>query len=451
MKIKFLGIIVFGLILSACGQTQAPPTDAARTAASTDAPAPATIAAATATSEPPADLTISPETLSQLRLLWNVNFPGDFESSSCVSIYQPCPLRTNITEYAFSPDGNTLAVGVCLGMRTEDRSQTDVDIWGCTAEHAIVLYDSATGQERGRLTPAALALSLAYHPDGNILAAGLANGDIELRDVASGELSATLSSGQDPAGVYRLAFTPDGNRLIVGIPFHLDLWDWQAAELLNTIEQTYGFGISPDGGRLATFNFGGEEEISVYELAQLDSFVTVALEGQFRPTVFHFNPLNGMMASAGVGIDAYLVNFWDLANRELVGSMAFDEVFDETGILYNLDSGGFTPDGYFLFTRSGELSAAEAQPDATGLSEPLWECGFALLDVEANQVFAHSEPTMYSECEGPEYMYLIFGSKSQRLSPDGRFIVGEDGLGLLRVWGIDASLPAVPPTCFGDC
>jgi WD40 repeat protein len=453
MKNKNLAIVfllMFSVIISACGQTPAAPTEApAATEANTGAPATATIEAATATSEP-VDLTISPETLSQVRLLWNVNYPGDFESSSCLTIERACPLTTNITDYAFSPDGDTLAVGVCLGMRTEDRTRSG-DVYGCTAEHAIVLYDSKTGEERGWLIPASLALSLAYHPDGSILAAGLANGDIELWDVSSSELSSTLTVGGNPAGVYRVGFTPDGNTLVSGANFQLQLWDWQAAEPLSLIDRVYGFGISPDSKSLVTFVFGDTETVRVYDLADVNSSVEVALEGQFRPTVFHFNPRSGMMASAGMGIDAYLVNFWDLANRELVGSMAFDEVFDETGILYNLDSGGFTPDGYFLFTRSGELSAAEAQPDSTDLSEPLWECGFALLDVEANQVFTHSEPMMYSECEGPEYMYLIFGSKSQRLSPDGRFIVGEDGLGLLRVWGIDASLPAVPPACLGDC
>ena len=104
-----------------------------------------------------------------------------------------------------------------------------------------------------------------------------------------------------------------------------------------------------------------------------------------------------------------------------------------------------------MLNRVGELLAPEAQPEATGLDEILWECGFALADVEMNQVFYISHPMRYSECIGPEYMHFDFLIEPLILSPDGRFIAGENGSGSLRLWGIDPSLPAVEPACYGDC
>jgi len=122
------------------------------------------------------------------------------------------------------------------------------------------------------------------------------------------------------------------------------------------------------------------------------------------------------------------------------------------GVLYGLNSGGFTPDGYFLLTRYGKLSAPEAQPAATGLSEPLYACGFALADMESDQTF-FSPPMLYDECTGPKYMYDmgIREFTQQYLSPDGRFIAADDGFGNLRLWGIDSSLPVIPPQCSGEC
>lgn len=133
-------------------------------------------------------------------------------------------------------------------------------------------------------------------------------------------------------------------------------------------------------------------------------------------------------------------------------SFSFATKSNSFGVLYSLNSGGFTGDGYFLLTRYGQLSAPEAQPTATGLSEPLWACGFALSDIEADRIF-FSPPMLYDECAGPQYMYGMGGRgvQPQILSPDGRFIAADDGFGNLRLWGIDSSLPARPPECSGEC
>ena len=459
---------VLSLLISACSpasQTQATSAEIADAAANTEAAG--GTALETATTEPaatetaaPANLLIAPETLGQLRFFWNAEFPGvpvPDTSIACTPELETCTLQTNITDYAFSPDGNTLAVGVCEGTSTVDQSKENTDFYVCSGESVIILYDSITGEERGRLTPAALPLSLAFHPEGTILAAGLANSDIEFWDLLNGEVSKTLSGTPRFVGIDRLAFTPDGNLLISSFAsaFQLSVWDWRSSEPPILIDRTRAFGVSPDGRSLVTTSFGSqvddEARIRIYDLAQLDQFTEIALEDeQLPPLYFAFNPTNGWISGTESKL-ATAANFWDTASLELVGSLDWDQEYDETGILYDLNSGGFTPDGYFVLNRSGELLTPEAQPEATGLDEILWECGFALADVAANQIFYISHPMLFDECTTPPYMYIYSGSEPLILSPDGRFIAGEDGLGSLRLWGIDASLPAQEPACYGDC
>lgn len=462
-----VGSILAGLVLSACGP-QSPTAVETVSTGSTSIPttslptgtreATKTPVASTQTllyTVEPDSLLITPATLGQLRLRWNVSFPGDYDRDlSCYSGEQACHFWTNITSYAFSRDGNSLAAAVCLGTRFEDKSKPDQDYGGCTGESTIILFDSATGQERGQLVPAVLPLSLAFHPLGTYLAAGLANSDIELWDLSSRERSGVLTGSPKYFGTSYLAFSPDGNLLVSGGGRQLQVWDWRSSEHLKMIERVYGIGISLDSRRLVTFNSIDDpsvDVIRVYDLPQADTFSVIPLAGQWKPTEFSFNPRNGWLSSVEVGADSYLANFWNLTSVSIAAVFDYKRDYERLGVLYYLAGGGFTPDGYFLLTRYGQLTAPEAQPATTGLSEPLYACGFALADMESDQTF-FSLPMLYEECTGPGYMYDMGNRYTQQLlSPDGRFIAADDGFGNLRLWGIDSSLPAIPPECSGNC
>ncbi len=472
MKIKFQTILASSfaltLVISACRQAAA--TDLPATAASTQGASNTETSVtetptATATEEP-ANLVISRETLGQLRQFWSAELVGDPDAESgCEWNMQPCTYMSQITDYAFSPDGNTLAVSLCLGARTVDRNHPNGEIWGCTDESAIILYDSASGEERGQLTPADLPLAVAFHPDGSMLAVGLVNSDIEIWDLTRGQLSATLP-GPDPlTDAYPVAFVLNGSQLLAGsgpgqvtisattgrrlAGGSISVWDWQSSEILKMIVGVYGISITPDGGSFVTHTVNNpdgilSDTVRIYDLADLDIFSEFLPEGQIQPSNIYISPRNGWIATVESGIDATLANFWDPQSYELVDSFAWDEGFDERGFLYDLNSGGFTADGYFLLSQDGPT--AGAQTDSNG--QELEECGFALADVEANQIYFVSNPMTFEECDAT---YVIGGRRTLVLSPDGRFIAGEGGDGVLKLWGIDASLPAVEPACYGDC
>jgi WD40 repeat protein len=457
-------LVLLALVISACSpaaplaSTEAEVNTVA--ARDTEVPEAATEApAATETQE--ANLRITPDTLGQLRFFWGAEFPGEINTSDnvvgCTADLGPCTKQSNITSYAFSPDGNSLAVGVCEGLITEDRSKDNSDFFACSGESAVILYDSLSGEERGRLITAVLPLSLAYHPDGTLLATGLANSDIEIWDLANEEVSKTLVGTPRFVGIERLAFTPDGNQLLSGFGggFQLSLWDWRSSDAPTLINRTRAFGISPDGQSLVTTSFGDQAgdlaRIRIYELSQLDHFIEIPLDlTQTPPFYFSFDPISGWISTTEADFPVQ-VNFWDPASQSLAASVESIQEFEQTGMYYDLNSGGFTADGYFMLNRSGELLAAEAQPEATGQDEILWECGFALMDVERNQLFYVNHPMPYEDCSTSPYVYLVFLNEPLILSPDGRFIAGDDGFGALHVWGIDPSMPAVEPACYGDC
>jgi WD40 repeat protein len=314
------------------------------------------------------------------------------------------------------------------------------------------MYDPRTGVELQQLATAALPLTLAFQPEGNILAASLANNNLELWDVSRSERSSTLIGGPQHSGTYRLGFSADGNLLVSAGGPQLQLWDWRSSELRKTIENVFGLGLSPNSPSLATLHLSsqGVGRIRIYDLTQNDAFIEIPPDSQVpQPTEFSFDPKSGWLATIDRAY-ASQVDFWDLESKSVAATFDLQRDYDGMGVLY-FPTDDFTPDGYFLVLRSGPLTTPEAQPNATGLSEALWACGFALIDIGADRTF-FTGPMLYDDCAGPPYLYDMTGKGSmQVLSPDGGYIAADDGFGSLRVWGIDPSMPPMPPECSGDC
>ena len=227
---------------------------------------------------------------------------------------------------AFRPDGKEVA---SAGLDCKVR------LWDPNTLHELALLDH---QQKVR--------SVAYSPDGKMLAAGLedADGAVQLWDVT---VSPPVPKGQPfpkgPCKGTRVAFSSDG-RLAIGGGARdrsgfLILWDvmagQQLAELHGYTHQVLGVAFSPDGKRLASANWGGT--VRLWDVSGPMPTETDRRKNEGRAHSVAWSP-DGKRLAAGVG-GAYFL--WDVTGPKLT-----KEGFWKT----HLYAGQvvFTPDGKML-------------------------------------------------------------------------------------------------------
>jgi WD40 repeat protein len=154
---------------------------------------------------------------------------------------------------AFSPDGKTLATLVLSykGISRDPKIWGRVDLWNVATRHRIATLP-------GRSTSNAVAFS----PDGNTLAVGDGGGRVDLLNVASKRRIATLTTpgSQDVASV---AFSPDGKTLAAAdSDGRTYLWDVATSRLIHALvnpasKGAHSVAFSHTGKTLATGDGNG--------------------------------------------------------------------------------------------------------------------------------------------------------------------------------------------------
>ncbi|MHC4176624.1 MAG: WD40 repeat domain-containing protein, partial [Planctomycetota bacterium] len=157
-----------------------------------------------------------------------------------------CPSE-GLVSLAFSPDGKLLATAPAEGDGT-------VTLWNVASQAQAASLPGHRG-----------VTSLAFSPDGKTLACSSMDGTVRMWDVGRRELRGTLKSRQ--AHVFAVAFSPDGKTLVTGSgdyakptqPGEVRLWDPITRQESIPLSGSEGFvlaiAFSPDGRTLAT---GGE-------------------------------------------------------------------------------------------------------------------------------------------------------------------------------------------------
>jgi serine/threonine protein kinase len=233
---------------------------------------------------------------------------------------------------AFSPDGKTLAAG---GDSTADspdeRAKTPgtIVLWNVAARATITALDGHTPVEDMAV------FSVAFSPDGKILANSYFDYTIRLWDLSSRRMIATLIGHTNP--VLSLAFSPDGATLASSsTDTSVRLWDLATRKLRATLAgHTWTVGsvaFSPDGRTLASGSI--DETIRLWDVATA-SASAVLPHHDTRSVAF--SPDGTALASGG-GDKA--VRLWDLATHEIIATL--------TGHTAPVIQVAFSPDGKTL-------------------------------------------------------------------------------------------------------
>jgi WD40 repeat protein len=252
-----------------------------------------------------------------------------------------------VTSVAFSPDGRLLASGS----------------W----DETIKLWEVASGREVRTLSGHTdWVLSVAFSPDGRLLASGAAWPDttIKLWEVATGREVRTLSG--HTSWVTSVAFSPDGRLLASGShDATIKLWEVATGSLVRTLSGHTGdvrsVAFSPDGRLLASGSCGRWEsgidcvqgEIKLWDVATGSLVRTLSGHTDWVRSVA-FSPDGRLLASGSCGKfenNIYCVQgeikLWDVATGSLVRTLS--------GHTSWVNSVAFSPDGRLLASGSGEI------------------------------------------------------------------------------------------------
>jgi hypothetical protein len=257
-------------------------------------------------------------------------------NSGQVGLSQWQPVRTLtghtdwVTSVAFSPDGRLLASG--------------------SFDKTIELWEVATGSEVDTLGPTGYVVSVAFSPDGRLLASGSSDKTIRLWEVATGSEVRTLTGHTD--WVYSVAFSPDGRLLASGSSDKtIRLWEVATGSLVRTLSGHTGgvtsVAFSPDGRLLASGSL--DATIKLWEVASGREVRT--LSGHTGGvTSVAFSPDGRLLASGS--LDA-TIKLWEVASGREVRTLSGHPLRPHRGCHSSV---AFSPDGRLLASGSGDTT-----------------------------------------------------------------------------------------------
>jgi WD40 repeat protein len=275
---------------------------------------------------------------------------------------------------AFSPDGRLLVAGS----------------YGLYGDDAVYLWFTENGTLAQTLTGHSdSVLRVKFSPDGQFFATASLDTSVHIWQLgpcqAVGDACASLvRTLKQPIGspIYSMDFSPDGRWVAVGEDSgDVHLWDvasgWMKANFKGDRSRVTGVAFSPDGERLvigtrAHWLHGGLTKLTMWQLADRQLVGVVDMPGGNIANVA-FSPDGAWVASTGAW-DCSL-RFWRVTDGSMVRRI------DPQKCTYGMSSGSFSPDGqFFVSLSSGELFlwrvADGALLDSLNLDQVIWQAAF---------------------------------------------------------------------------
>jgi len=222
----------------------------------------------------------------------------------------------------FSPDGKILAAGMAEGQ---------LRLWRVTDGQPLLTCKGHIGA----------VWSVAYSPDGCLLASGSTDGTVRLWDVTTGQCLKTLAGHTHQ--VWSVAFSPDGCLLASGSNDQtVRLWEVHSGQNLKTLvghtNQVRSVVFSPAGHLLASGSF--DQTVRLWEVNTGQCLKT--LTGHTHPVrSVAFSPDGRLLAS---GSHDQMVRVWEVHTGQNLKTL--------TGHTHWVSAVAFSPDGRFLASGS---------------------------------------------------------------------------------------------------
>lgn len=208
-----------------------------------------------------------------------------------------------------SPDGKRIAAGGSVSSGFYQYPSGRVG----QSPGVVWVWDLATGKQLKRLDQddAGEVVSLAFSPDGKLLAGGGQNGSIQRWTGDAYMAGELLHAHAGP--VWALAFSPDGKTLASGGADHeIGEWDTATGKLVRTLKGhehlVLSLAYSPDGKLLASGSY--DETLKVWNPATGALRQSLSLGGWVHS--LRFSP-DGTRLAAGLHDKEQALRIWSVA------------------------------------------------------------------------------------------------------------------------------------------
>ncbi|HRV92418.1 MAG TPA: NB-ARC domain-containing protein [Anaerolineae bacterium] len=318
---------------------------------------------------------------------------------------------------AFSPNGKILAAGTAEGQ---------VRLWWVANGQPILTCEGHLGA----------GWSVVFSPDGHLLASGSADGTICLWDAHTGQSLKTLVGHTNL--VSSVAFSPDGRFLASGSQDQtVRLWDVNTGQSLKTLaghtNPVRSVAFSPDGRFLASGSF--DHTVRLWNVNTGQSLKTLAGHSQWVLSVA-FSSDGRFLVS---GSFDHTVRLWDVNTGHCLKTLA--------GHANQVSSVAFSPDGRFLasgsmdgMVRLWDVNTGQSLKTLSGHTNWVSSVAFSpdgrLLASSSNDqtVRLWEVPTGQSLKTLSGHTNWVW---SVAFSPDGRFLANGNTDGTAHLWEVN--------------
>ena len=322
----------------------------------------------------------------------------------------------SISSVAFSPNGKLLATGDADGKTYLWQVDDGKLLFTCTGHSSWVK-------------------SVAFSPDGQTLASGSDDQTVKLWDIRNGNCLTTLHGHSN--WVRSVAFSPDGQTLASGSEDQtVKLWDVHTGKCLKTLQgntnRVRSVAFSPDGQILAS---GSEKQtIKLWDIRNGECLTTLEGHSNWVRSVA-FSPDGQILAS---GSDDQTVKLWDVHNGKCLKTLQ--------GHTNRVWSVAFSPDGKILASggddptvKLWDVRKSECLKNLHGHSNRVMSVAFSP-DGQTLASGSENQTVKLWDVHNGECLTTLQGHtnrvRSVAFSPDGQILASGSEKQTVKLWDV---------------